>query len=81
LSADGGLTCDYPATAVLTQVDGRKRRPRYACIELGEAPMCFTGAFSYLLVWLLVGVTMGSWSQQCSSGRWPPQPPRTVNNR
>jgi hypothetical protein len=42
----------------------------------------FTGAFSYLLVWLLVGVTMGSfWSQQCSSGRRPPQPPRTVDSR
>ena len=30
------------------------------------------GAFNYLLVWLLVGVTMvGSWRQQCSSGPTP----------
>ena len=42
----------------------------------------FTGAFSYLLVWLLVGVTMiSSRSQQCSSGRRPPQQPGTVNSR
>jgi hypothetical protein len=42
----------------------------------------FAGAFSYLLVWLLVGVTMvSSWSQRCSSGRRPPQPPGAVNSR
>jgi hypothetical protein len=38
----------------------------------------FAGALSYLLVWVLVGMMMvGSWRQQCSSGRRPPQPPRT----
>ena len=37
-----------------------------------EVQLFFTGAFSYLLVWLLVGVTMvGSWRQQCSSGPTP----------
>ena len=37
-----------------------------------EVQLFFTGAFSYLLVWLLVGVTMvGSWRQQCPSGPTP----------
>jgi len=38
----------------------------------------FTGAFSFLLVWLLVGVMMvSSWRQECSSDRQLPQPPST----
>jgi len=42
----------------------------------------FTGAFSFLLVWLLVGVMMvGSWREQCSRDRQPPQPPSGVNGR
>jgi hypothetical protein len=42
----------------------------------------FTGAFSFLLVWLLIGMMMvGSWRQQSSSDRQPPQPPSTVNSR
>jgi hypothetical protein len=44
--------------------------------------MYFTSAFSFLLVWLLVGVMMaGSWRQQRSSDRQPPQPPSTVKSR